>query len=287
MRHYLKLFVYGNFWIGLCALAQGLLTYRLIDMPYSLPLVIVLFLAATFVYNIGVLIDFRSIKQHQYESVHMQFVSKHALSIVLLSVFSLGLIFPIAFLTLKWNTIILLAITACLALVYSLPILPRGKGGLRQIAGVKIFLIAGVWSLSVVAVPLVESGIELASSQIVLLMLRSFVLVFVLALVADIRDEVSDRKNSLHTFATYLGLKTARYLCFALLFVELLLMYSYAWNKAVFVGFVLFTLVACWVIGYAFRKQSSLYNLLAADGLTIAQLIIVEVTLYFITNSNQ
>jgi len=282
VKHYLKLFVYGNFWIGLCAIAQGLLTYRLVDRPYSLPLVIVLFLAATFVYNIGVLIDYRSIKQNQYESSYMQFVARYARTIVLLSVFSLGLIFPIAFLTLKWNTIILLAITACLALVYSLPILPSGKGGLRQIQGVKTFLIAGVWALSVVAAPLVESGVELAPSKIVLLLLRSFVLVFVLALVSDIRDEVSDRKNSLNTIATYLGVSAARYLCFVLLFVELLLMYAYAYaeNNTVFVGFILFTFVACVVIGYAFRKHSHLYNLLAADGLTIVQLIIVEATLY-------
>lgn len=99
---------------------------------------------------------------------------------------------------------------AALALGYSWPLLPwRGRRrAVREVPMLKVFLIAGVWTIVTVALPALALRQPLASAAG--LLAQRFCLVTALAIVFDIRDVSRDQAAGLRTFPTVLGVAGAK-----------------------------------------------------------------------------
>lgn len=83
-------------------------------------------------------------------------------------------------------------VLATITFLYAIPFLPRNifvdsKQNLREIGGLKIYIIALVWSVATVLLPVVENGV-LFSADVFIMMLQRFVFVLVLMLPFEIRD---------------------------------------------------------------------------------------------------
>ena len=282
MKHVFQLGVYGNFWVGLCAVAQAALTYRLIGVQYSWALLLVLFLATFFVYNIGVLLDYKLLvsTKNKFVSIRTQVIRENARSLIYLIAAAEIFISPIIYGALKPLSILIFMFAGLISIAYFLPVLPSRKG-LRQIPGLKTLIIGLIWTMSTVWVPIIESGIALDNTVLMRLLTERFLLVIVLALVADARDEVVDRENRLTTIVTYIGVKKVKYVCIVLLVVECLLsgVNSNAIGSYLYIANIVFSIVAILVVWYSFNNRSSLYHLFVVDGLTVAQFLMVEIAL--------
>lgn len=289
MKHVFQLGVYGNFWVGLCAVAQAALTYRLIGAECSFYLLGVLFLATFFVYNIGVLLDYKLLvsNTNKFVSIRTQVINENATYLIWLIGAAAVLILPITYAALKPLSILVFMFAGLISIAYFLPVLPSKKG-LRQIPGLKTLSIGLIWTMSTVWIPIIESSIAINNTDLIRLLTERFLLVIVLALVADVRDEAVDRENRLATIVTYIGVKKVKYLCIVLLFVLLFVqclwscVNSNAIHSYLFIANVAFSIVAIIVVMHSFNNRSSLYHLFVVDGLTVAQFLMVEITLVFL-----
>lgn len=99
---------------------------------------------------------------------------------------------------------------AALAIGYSWPVLPwRGRGrAIREVPLLKVFLIAGVWTVVTVGLPALALHQPLAAARG--LLGQRFCLVTALAIVFDIRDYSRDRAAGLRTFPVWLGVGGAK-----------------------------------------------------------------------------
>jgi hypothetical protein len=266
--------VYGNFWVALCAVAQGALTYRLIGESSSWSLLLILFLATFFVYNISVLLDYKLLVKNTnaFVSIRTQVISENATYLIWLIIAAAVLITPIAYLALKPLSIVVFGISGIISVAYFLPVLPSKKG-LRQIPGLKSLIIALVWTVSTVLVPVIESGVVLDNIVLIRLLAERFLLVLVLALVADARDELVDRENRLATVVTYIGVQRVKYLCMLLLFVA-----SLVNVQNIHASFIFYVLASA-VVWYAFFNRKNMYHLFVVDGLTVVQFLVLELVL--------
>ncbi|HSZ71232.1 MAG TPA: hypothetical protein VK750_01065 [Cytophagaceae bacterium] len=271
-------FIFGNVWLALCAVAQGLLTYRLLRVDYSFSVVAILFLATFFIYNFRVLFNKDIVEKHKEErtSGHMRWMAYHAKLLSALSIVSLVAMIPFV-LGLKGKTIVVFFIVAVLALAYALPLFTKSTG-LRHLPGLKTFLVALVWTLSTVLIPVVESGVAFAPLVLKGLLIKRFILLFTLALVFDIRDEQTDKENELHTIATYFGSDKTRKLCLILLLIELTLIYCYDYtaDQRLCYAFMLYTLLVAAVVWGGKYNRSIFYYFFLVDGMMVLQYYMVN-----------
>ena len=91
-----------------------------------------------------------------------------------------------------FKTYIYLAGMGLITFLYAIPFLPRRflideKQNLRSVGGIKIYVIAIVWSGVTVLIPLVNNGVNI-SGEVFITALQRFVFVIVLTLPFEIRD---------------------------------------------------------------------------------------------------
>lgn len=130
------------------------------------------------------------------------------------------------FLTVIYQPILpLLIAMAAISLAYALPVYKKGDEWLRlrDIPGVKIFLIAIVWSLVTEGFPALMSGNTIKALPLI----ERFLFIFAITIPFDIRDMRFDDHN-LSTIPQYFGVRKARWIgVVALLFAELILAYRF------------------------------------------------------------
>ena len=119
----------------------------------------------------------------------------------------------------------LLIVMAVISLAYALPVYKKGDQllRLRDVPGIKIFLIAIVWSIVTEGFPALVSG----NSILLLPILERFLFIFALTIPFDIRDLRFDNQD-LSTIPQYFGVRKARWIGIgALLFAELIVVYRF------------------------------------------------------------
>ncbi|MCO4293476.1 UbiA family prenyltransferase [Solitalea sp. MAHUQ-68] len=284
MKKAFDFFVFGNFWVALCAAAQGMLTYLLVEQQPSKYIISVLFLATFFIYNIRIVLNYSTILKNKdrYTSNRMRCVSKHVKLIRFLTYGSVLLLLPLIPL-IHINSLLSLAVTAFLAFAYSLPILKTKGGGLRQIPAAKTFLISLIWASCTVLVPILDSGAQLSYLDIVLLFTKRFILVFCLAVIFDIRDIEADLSNGLKTIANVLGPAKAKMLCYVLIIAHSLLitLYDLPLHPSIYLALVIFLLIVAWFIYRSFPKKSDYFYLFWVDGMFVLQYLLILSSSYF------
>lgn len=102
-----------------------------------------------------------------------------------------------------WGTLIL----GFLSALYAVPLLPRARN-LRNLAGLKIYIVAFVWAGFTVLLPLLDAGLPL-NWNFWITFIQRFLLVLVLILPFEIRDLQWD-DTSLRTLPQVLGIKSTQ-----------------------------------------------------------------------------
>jgi len=116
-----------------------------------------------------------------------------------------------------------------LSVFYVIPIIPfySKSPTLRDLPYLKIFIIAIVWSIAIVWLPLIDTHFGFISrNEFVIAMIQNFLFVIAITLPFDVRDIEFDKSNNLKTIPQLLGIKSSIVLSFILLVTSIYLLYN-------------------------------------------------------------
>lgn len=201
--------------------AQGL------NIPFALPLAMALFFGSIVGYNF---IKYGVGAQYYIKVSKKEFAPVQKLSFVAAIFGTYGLYYlpPLSY--------FFVALMVIFTGLYALPMLPKKKS-LRAIAGIKIYIVAGVWAMASVCLPLSVLGtaglvVKYQSPEgfflifgAMALFLAHFFLVLVLMVPFEIRDWITDLP-ALKTIAQKYGVHKAQKLGYVWVFVFLCFQYT-------------------------------------------------------------
>ena len=279
-RATLDFLLFSNLFIALCSVAQGLVTYQLLDVKPQKHILGLLFFATLAQYNFSILIS-KPAKPQDSPFRRVKWIFSHHRLMITLTIISILSLIPLA-LFLSLNSKILLFSLGVISVAYGLPIFSshNKKFGLRNIPGVKLFLIAIVWSLSTVWLPIIElenaSSSSISSWDTLLLITKRFLFVAAITIPFDIRDLFQDRSSALKTIPVMLGEKKALLFCQALLMAYLILLFLFnnGFDKN-FIALSLTILLSGWLIFHSNFVRNEYYYFLFLDGTLILQFVML------------
>ena len=160
--------------------------------------------------------------------------------------------------SLPFKTILLFVPLGILTLLYAVPVLSGFQKNLRSIGYLKVVVVAFVWSIVTVVLPLYETKLVF-NVNLILILLQRFLLVIVLILPFDIRDMQYDA-ITLHTIPRKIGVKKTKIIGIFLLFIcvsiELILNVNYKFFALFFVMFMFLSVL----LMKASEKQVKYYS---------------------------
>lgn len=278
----LDFLLFSNIFIALGAVAQGLVTYHLLDAKPENSVLAFLFFSTLTIYNFSILlkkpIDFATSPYRRVRWIFSHY--RLNISITLVSVLSL---IPLFFL-LSFNAKILLFFLGFISFGYGFPLfkIKNSKIALRNIPGLKLFLIAFVWSISTVALPIVEINETHYSvtpfADIIILCLKRFLFVAAITVPFDIRDLFQDQSYNLKTIPTIFGEQKAYFFCQILLLGYIILLFLFNNNfDNDFFALTFTILLTGWLIFKSDWKKNEYYYFCYLDGTLILQWIFLAI----------
>jgi 4-hydroxybenzoate polyprenyltransferase len=286
----LDFLLFSNLFIAFCAVAQGLVTYYLLKVPADKYVLAFLFFSTLLIYNLSMLLAKpKDPQKSPFKRVRWIF-SHHRLIISITLIAGLCLI-PLGLLYLSFQAKLLMGFIGLIAIAYNFPFLSvnHKKIGLRNLPGIKLFLIALVWSVSCVLLPIVELernyGISVTLWETLLLVAKRFLFICAITIPFDIRDLFQDKLYELKTIPVMLGEKKAWIFCQALLAIYLvfLVLFTKSFNLDVF-GLALTIFLTGWLIFKSNLKRNEYYYFFFLDGTMILQFAILAAC-HFISNN--
>jgi 4-hydroxybenzoate polyprenyltransferase len=285
----LDFLLFSNLFIAICAVAQGLVTYHLLQAKPSQHVLAFLFFSTLLIYNLAVLLAKPQNPQNSpFKRVRWIF-AHHRLTISTTLIAALCLI-PLGLLYLSFEAQLLMAFIGLLAIAYNIPFLTlHGKKiGLRNIPGIKLFLIAFVWATSCVLLPIVELEstvhMQVPLSETVLLVAKRFLFICAITVPFDIRDLFQDKLYELKTIPVILGEKKAWIFCQILLLAYLLLLILFTQGITIdVIALTLTVLLTGWLIFKSNIKKNEYFYFLYLDGTMLLQYVMLICCTYLTT----
>ena len=273
--------LFSNIFMALCAVAQGLLTFYLIGAKIVFPVIGLLFTSTLGIYNFSILAT-KTGDPLNSPYLRVRWFFSHYRLMVTLTIVSLLSLIPL-FVLLSMESRILLIFLAIISFFYSIPLFTIGdqKFGLRHIPWLKQFMIALVWTMSIVLLPVLEAqhfhltSISLRDTTI--LIAKRFLFIAALTIPFDIRDLFDDRKSGLKTVPTVLGEKNAYLFCQVLLggYVILLLLFKNHGVDHDFLALTASVILTGWLIFKSKWEKNEYYYFFYMDGVLILQYLLV------------
>ena len=182
---------------------------------------------------------------------------------------------------LNLKTLIYLSVLGLITFLYAVPLLPMSyfrdsQMNLREISGLKVYVIALVWAFTTVLLPMIEVG-ETISVDVVITVVQRFILVIVLMLPFEIRDLNYDSLK-LGTIPQRIGIKNTKIIGVLLLVVFFFLEY---FKDEISANAILSTLIMTFVtllfVVFSTKGQSKYYSAFWVEGLPILWLVVLLV----------
>lgn len=277
----LDFLLFSNIFMSLCAVAQALLTFHLIGSKPALPVLGLLFTSTLGIYNFCILIT-RPAKPQRSPYRRVRWFFSHYRLMVTFTIVSLLSLIPLFFI-ITTESKILLIFLSILSFGYGLPLFTVGehKFGLRNIPGLKPFLITLVWTMSCVLFPVLESMhnhlTDISMRDTTILIAKRFLFIGALTIPFDIRDLFDDRKMGLKTIPVVWGEKNAYLFCQVLLAGYIVLMFLFRQNgfSLDFFALTLTMFLTGWLIFRSAWEKNEYYYFFYLDGVLILQYVMV------------
>ena len=273
--------LFSNIFMSLCAVAQGLLTFYLIGSKPIYPVLGLLFTSTLGIYNFSILI---SKPKNPEKSNHkrIRWFFSHYRLMVTFTIVSLLSLIPLFFLITTGSKLLLIFL-AVLSFGYGLPLFSMGeqKFGLRNIPGLKLFMITLVWTMSCVLLPILEAQsmhlTAISMRDTTILIAKRFLFIAALAIPFDIRDLFEDKQFGLKTIPVAWGEKNAYLFCQVLLagYIVLLFLFRNSGFTTDFWALTLSVIITGWLIFKAKWEKNEYYYFFFLDGVLILQYLFV------------
>ncbi len=226
LKKFIDLILYGNFWIASCALAFYFQTTYLLNCYFDwTALAGLTFFSTFFLYAIHRVVGINKLKQ--FVDVDRYHVIAHFKPHIQFYAFMTGIASVYYFFKIDWIIQLALIIPGILSLAYVLPILGDQKR-LRDLAYIKIFLIAIVWSWVTVILPALEFN-AFYSLPIALMALERAFFVFAITIPFDIRDLKVDEFSEVPTIPYKIGVAKSKQLGLLCVFIFALFGFANFW----------------------------------------------------------
>ena len=177
----------------------------------------IIFYAAAFCASVA---GYNFVKYFGFTKFYYRSLTTRLKYIQLVSVLSL-IGFVSVFFQLQQNSQILFVFLGLITFFYAIPMGVKTPKNLRSIGGVKIYIIAVVWAMTTVVLPVLESKLALNMNHWILVVQRTFI-VIVLMLPFEIRDLDEDQVH-LSTIPQKIGIKNTKIIGYALIGDSILL----------------------------------------------------------------
>lgn len=277
----LDFLLFSNLFIAICAVAQGLVTYHLLNAKPSEYVLAFLFFSTLLIYNLAVLLS----KPREYQNSpfkRVRWIFSHQRLTISTTLISALCLVPLGLLYLSFEAKLLMVFVGLIAIAYNIPFLTLNhkKIGLRNIPGIKLFLIAFVWAASCVLLPIVElestHQIQIPIGETVLLVAKRFLFICAITIPFDIRDLFQDKLYELKTIPVMLGEKKAWIFCQALLLIyfSLLVLFTKSINTDV-IALTATLVLTGWLIFKSNIKRNEYFYFLYLDGTMLLQYVIL------------
>ncbi len=281
-RATINFLLFSNVFIAVCALAQALVTYNLLGMRPDKSILAFLFFSTLAQYNFSILLS-KPAQPQKSPFRRVKWIFGHYRIMITISIIS-GLSLLPLWLFLDTPAKILTFFLAVASIAYALPIFSFGnkRFGLRNIPGIKLFLIALVWSLSTVLLPILQlessENVLIFGGDTVLLISKRFLLVAAITIPFDIRDLFQDRSSALKTIPVMLGEQKANVFCQALLIAYLVLLFIFSKNfDKNFFALSFTILLSGWLIFKSNLEKNEYYYFFYLDGILILQFLMLQI----------
>lgn len=282
----LDFLLFSNLFIAICAVAQGLVTYHLLNVAPDKYILAIIFFGTIGIYNFSMLLS-KPKKPKDSPYIRVRWIFSHHRLIISITLISVLCLIPLGLLYLSIEAKLLMIFTAVLALGYNIPFLTLNnqKIGLRNIPGIKLFLIALVWSVSCVLLPVVELEhnyqINISTAETLLLVAKRFLFIAAITIPFDIRDLFQDKLYALKTIPVMLGEKKAYIFCQFLLigYLALLLLFRQATISDI-IALTLTLLLTGWLIFKSNIKKNEYYYFFYMDGTMLLQYVVLILATY-------
>jgi 4-hydroxybenzoate polyprenyltransferase len=273
--------LFSNIFMALCAVAQALVTFHLIGSRPLYTVTTLLFTSTIGIYNFSILLA-RPKEPETSEYLRVRWFFSHHRLMVTLTIVSILSLVPLFFL-ISTESRLLLIFLAIISFAYSLPLFSLGdqKFGLRNIPGLKPFLITLVWTLSSVLLPILEAQdmhlTTISMRDTTILIAKRFLLIGALTVPFDIRDLFEDRKLGLKTIPVVWGERRAYLFCQFLLagYIVLLFLFKNNGFSNDFWALTITAILAGWLIFKSEWKRDEYYYFFYIDGILILQYVIL------------
>jgi len=277
----LDFLLFSNLFIALCAVAQGLVTYHLLQVPADRYVLAFLFFSTIGLYNFSMLLA-KPKDPHNSPYLRVRWIFSHHRLIISITLISILSIIPLGLWYLSIESKLLMIFTGLLAVGYNVPFLTlnQQKIGLRNIPGIKLFLIALVWSVSCVLLPIIELErsyqINISSAETLLLVFKRFLFIAAITVPFDIRDLFQDKLYTLKTIPVMLGEHKAYIFCQFLLlgYLALLLLFNQATLPDI-MGLSLTLILTGWLIFKSNIRKNEYYYFFYLDGTMLLQYLAI------------
>ncbi|AWV87821.1 UbiA family prenyltransferase [Bradymonas sediminis] len=153
----------------------------------------------------------------------------------------------------------------------------RTRRRLKDIPGLKIFLIALVWAAVTVILPALHASVDLASRGVLLTFVARMLFIFAITLPFDIRDMRGDAEAGIRTLPMLLGPQRTRLLALALMlgFCGVILVHYGAHLSGPTLPLLLSALATSAALLFCARPRPELYYVGLLDGTMLLQPLLV------------
>ena len=270
-----KVLVYANVFISICALAQVVVTYVVFSIPVNYnnnAYLAFIFLSTYLQYNVqrGYLIN-----QNNLNSERSQWLVKYKKAMLI----SVGVcLITVLFLcnNLSATSITIMVGAEIISTLYYLP-----PFNLRKHGYIKPFLVSAIWVISCSAVPLIENTILTSNS--IWFLISQFFFISVLCLLFDLKDSTTDFLNGVNTYANKFGNTITKALCLLILVLGAISFYLFTQNVYLLITIYSIYFITAFTVIISNEKKHSFYYYLWVDGLLLVQ----GVVLFFVIKNNE
>ena len=262
LKRLLDFYINSSLHVALAVLSFCVLTTYELDLNSSIVLFSAVFCAVIVGYNF---VKYFGLAKFYYRSLTTKL--KYIQLVSALSILGLGY----AFLQLQSTTQMLLFFLGLITFFYAIPMGLKTPKNLRSIGGVKIYIIAFVWAMTTVALPILESQLSLNFEHWILIVQRTFIII-VLMLPFEIRDLDLDQIY-LSTIPQKIGVRNTKIIGYALLGDALLLEFvKHQFDQNRFLIVVFLVVISILFLAKSTPKRSRYYTAFWVEAIPILTL---------------
>lgn len=271
LKYLLNFYINSSIHVALAVVSLSYITFLEFNIPKDINLLLFIFFASITGYNF---VKFFGVAKFHHRSLTTW--------LKLIQIFSLVSFVLMCYCALKLEMITLLYVVGfgLLTFLYAMPLLPLHrfvdeKNNLRSIGGLKVFLIALVWTGVTVVLPLINNHFELIKTEVLFSSIQRFLLVVMLMIPFEIRDLQFDSVK-LATVPQVLGVTRTKLMGLFLGIMFLILEYfKQKTNGNQWIIMCVIIVITLLFITYSKERQHKYYSALWVEGVPIIWLIMM------------